>query len=168
MTTGPGLGRRLVGNTLHAASGRIASLLLWLVLTPPLYHALGVQGFAVWSLFFALAGWLGSLDLGLAPSVLRNIGSWRVKETDRIAAMAAELAKIGAEVEAGEDYLRVTPPRTFRSASIRTYDDHRMATAGAVLGLVVEGIEVRDIATTGKTLPEFVSMWSDMLAGSPA
>src|SRR3569832_221245 len=61
------------------------------------------------------------------PSTLRNIGSWRVKETDRIAAMATELRKLGASVEEGADYLRVTPPEQIRSATIDTYDDHRMA-----------------------------------------
>ncbi|HJU70207.1 MAG TPA: 3-phosphoshikimate 1-carboxyvinyltransferase, partial [Paucimonas sp.] len=61
------------------------------------------------------------------PSTLRNIGSWRVKETDRIAAMATELRKLGASVEEGADYLRVTPPEQIRSAAIDTYDDHRMA-----------------------------------------
>src|SRR5690606_5240381 len=61
------------------------------------------------------------------PSILRNIGSWRVKETDRIAAMATELRKLGATVEEGDDYLRVTPPDVIQSAAIDTYDDHRMA-----------------------------------------
>src|SRR5437764_198438 len=61
------------------------------------------------------------------PTTLRNIGSWRVRETDRIAAMATELRKLGAIVDAGPDWLRVTPPVVFRSATIDTYDDHRIA-----------------------------------------
>ncbi|MDO4768921.1 MAG: 3-phosphoshikimate 1-carboxyvinyltransferase, partial [Brachymonas sp.] len=64
------------------------------------------------------------------PSTLRNIASWRVKETDRIAAMATELRKLGAEVEEGADFIRITPPASaqhWRAASIHTYDDHRMA-----------------------------------------
>jgi len=61
------------------------------------------------------------------PSTLRNIASWRVKETDRLAAMASELRKVGAAVEEGPDFLAITPPRTWRAASIATYDDHRMA-----------------------------------------
>ena len=63
------------------------------------------------------------------PSTLRNIASWRVKETDRLAAMATELRKLGAEVEEGPDFIRVTrwPPADWRAASIHTYDDHRMA-----------------------------------------
>ncbi|KDB53235.1 3-phosphoshikimate 1-carboxyvinyltransferase/cytidine monophosphate kinase [Sphaerotilus natans subsp. natans DSM 6575] len=61
------------------------------------------------------------------PSTLRNIASWRVKETDRIAAMACELRKLGATVEEGEDFIRVEPLARFQPASIHTYDDHRMA-----------------------------------------
>ena len=61
------------------------------------------------------------------PTRLRNIASWRVKETDRIAAMAAELRKLGAAVREGEDFIEVTPPAQWRHATIRTYDDHRMA-----------------------------------------
>ena len=61
------------------------------------------------------------------PSTLRNIASWRVKETDRLAAMASELRKVGADVEEGPDFLRITPPQAWRAASIATYDDHRMA-----------------------------------------
>ena len=61
------------------------------------------------------------------PSTLRNIGSWRVKETDRIAAMATELRKVGAEVDEGSDWIRIAPPKQFLEATIDTYDDHRMA-----------------------------------------
>ena len=61
------------------------------------------------------------------PSTLRNIASWRVKETDRLAAMATELRKLGAQVEEGADFLRVTPPAQWTAASIHTYDDHRVA-----------------------------------------
>ncbi len=61
------------------------------------------------------------------PSTLRNIASWRVKETDRLAAMATELRKLGATVEEGTDFLRISPPQAWKSASIATYDDHRMA-----------------------------------------
>jgi 3-phosphoshikimate 1-carboxyvinyltransferase len=63
------------------------------------------------------------------PSRLRNIGSWRVKETDRLAAMTSELRKLGAEVAQGEDFLQIVPPSTWRAATIATYDDHRMAMA---------------------------------------
>ena len=60
-------------------------------------------------------------------TTLRNIYNWRVKETDRLFAMATELRKVGAEVEEGEDYLKITPPKVLKHAAIDTYDDHRMA-----------------------------------------
>src|SRR5205807_4675070 len=69
------------------------------------------------------------------PSTLRNIASWRVKETDRIAAMARELRKLGAAVEEGADTLRVTPPARLRPATIDTYDDHRMAMSFSLTAL---------------------------------
>src|SRR5439155_15745615 len=72
------------------------------------------------------------------PSTIRNIASWRVKETDRIAAMAAELRKLGAAVEEGADALRVTPPARFKPATIATYGDHRttMSLSLAALGVI--------------------------------
>jgi 3-phosphoshikimate 1-carboxyvinyltransferase len=88
-------------------------------------------------------------------SVLRNIASWRVKETDRIAAMAAELAKIGAGVEAGTDFLRVTPPAQFQPASIRTYDDHRMAMCFSLAALAGVPVRIEDPDCVGKTFPGY-------------
>ncbi|HTR96259.1 MAG TPA: lipopolysaccharide biosynthesis protein [Candidatus Acidoferrales bacterium] len=90
-----GLARRLASNTLHAASGRVASLLLWLVLTPPLYRSLGVEGFAVWSLFFALTGYLGSLDLGLASATLRHVSASHARGDDRAAGGFATVSVLG-------------------------------------------------------------------------
>jgi len=95
-------------------------------------------------------------------SVLRNIGSWRVKETDRIAAMAAELAKIGAEVEAGSDYLRVTPPKVFRSASIATYDDHRMAMCFSLAALAGVPVRIEDPNCVAKTFPEYFQTFASI------
>jgi O-antigen/teichoic acid export membrane protein len=92
------LARRLAANTLHAATGRVASLLLWLLLTPPLFRALGVDGFAVWSLFFALAGWLGSLDLGLAPGTLRHVAAARARGDEAAAGAFATLSVLGYAV----------------------------------------------------------------------
>ena len=94
------------------------------------------------------------------PSTLRNIASWRVKETDRIAAMAAELRKLGAQVEEGADFIRITPPASpaaWQAASIRTYDDHRMAMCGALAAFNPAGLPVRieDPRCVGKTFPEF-------------
>lgn len=94
------------------------------------------------------------------PSTLRNIASWRVKETDRIAAMTAELRKLGATVEEGTDYIRITPPATpahWRSASIATYDDHRMAMCFSLAAFNPAGLSVRieDPRCVGKTFPEY-------------
>ncbi|MBS0315902.1 MAG: bifunctional 3-phosphoshikimate 1-carboxyvinyltransferase/cytidylate kinase [Proteobacteria bacterium] len=94
------------------------------------------------------------------PSTLRNIASWRVKETDRIAAMAAELRKLGALVDEGADFLRVTPPATpadWRAASIRTYDDHRIAMCFALAAFNPAGLPVRieDPKCVAKTFPDY-------------
>lgn len=91
------------------------------------------------------------------PTTLRNIASWRVKETDRLAAMATELRKMGAEVEEGADFLRVAPPANWRAASIHTYDDHRMAMCFALAAFNRGGAHVRieDPKCVGKTFPDF-------------
>ncbi|NEX60616.1 3-phosphoshikimate 1-carboxyvinyltransferase [Noviherbaspirillum galbum] len=94
------------------------------------------------------------------PSVLRNIGSWRVKETDRIAAMATELRKVGATVEEGADYLRVTPPAELRPAAIDTYDDHRMAMCFSLASLDGRerrgtAIRINDPKCVAKTFPDY-------------
>jgi 3-phosphoshikimate 1-carboxyvinyltransferase len=89
------------------------------------------------------------------PSVLRNIGSWRVKETDRISAMACELAKTGARVESGPDYLRVEPPAVVRAATIDTYDDHRMAMCFSLLALAGVPVRINEPACVAKTFPTY-------------
>jgi len=94
------------------------------------------------------------------PSTLRNIASWRVKETDRIAAMATELRKLGATVEEGADYLRVTPPADIRSAAIDTYDDHRMAmcfSLATLNGAARRGntMRINDPKCVAKTFPDY-------------
>ena len=89
------------------------------------------------------------------PSVLRNIGGWRVKETDRIAAMAAELAKLGAGVEAGRDYLRIVPPSVVRAATIETYDDHRMAMSFSLAACGGVGVRINDPGCVAKTFPDY-------------
>jgi 3-phosphoshikimate 1-carboxyvinyltransferase len=91
-------------------------------------------------------------------STLRNIGSWRVKETDRIAAMGTELRKVGAEVEEGADYLRITPPHAARltpHAEIDTYDDHRMAMCFSLVALGGVPVRINDPACVRKTFPEY-------------
>ena len=89
------------------------------------------------------------------PSTLRNIGNWRIKETDRLAAMATELRKLGAEVEEGADHLRVTPPRAFRAATIDTYDDHRMAMCFSLAALAGVPVRINDPDCVRKTFPEY-------------
>jgi 3-phosphoshikimate 1-carboxyvinyltransferase len=89
------------------------------------------------------------------PCVLNNIGSWRVKETDRLTAMATELRKIGAVVEEGLDYLAITPPINFVTANIHTYDDHRMAMCFSLLRFAGIPITIEDPDCVNKTFPNF-------------
>jgi 3-phosphoshikimate 1-carboxyvinyltransferase len=96
------------------------------------------------------------------PSTLRGIAHLRLHETDRLSALAHELSALGALVTELPDGLRIEPA-PLHGAPFATYDDHRLATAGAVLGLVVPGVTVQDIATTAKTLPDFVTRWRTML-----
>ena len=102
------------------------------------------------------------------PSTLRNIGSWRVKETDRIAAMATELRKLGATVEEGSDWLRVTPPERILAATIDTYDDHRMAmcfSLASLDGALRRGSEIRinDPQCVAKTFPEYFEVFGKIM-----
>jgi 3-phosphoshikimate 1-carboxyvinyltransferase len=96
------------------------------------------------------------------PSRLTGLAHMRGHETDRMSALRAELIRMGAEVTQSPDALEITP-RPLSGGVWRAYDDHRMATAGAVLGLAVDGVQVDDIATTSKTLPDFPGMWTRML-----
>jgi len=94
------------------------------------------------------------------PSTLRNIGSWRVKETDRLSAMTTELRKLGALVEEGTDYLRVTPPIALEPATIDTYDDHRMAMCFSLAslrgaGLAGTTVRINDPKCVAKTFPDY-------------
>ena len=89
------------------------------------------------------------------PSTLRNIGSWRVKETDRIAAMATELRKVGAKVDERTDSLTITPPTTLTPATIDTYDDHRMAMCFALVALGGVAVRINDPGCVAKTFPEY-------------
>jgi 3-phosphoshikimate 1-carboxyvinyltransferase len=99
-----------------------------------------------------------------SPSRLSGIGHLRLHETDRLAALAEELGNLGGEV-AEEAEALVIAPRPLHGGLFATYEDHRLATAAAVLGLAVPGIEVENVATTQKTLPDFPARWSAMLAG---
>jgi 3-phosphoshikimate 1-carboxyvinyltransferase len=95
-------------------------------------------------------------------STLRNIGSWRVKETDRIAAMAAELKKLGAEVGAGPDWLSVTPPSHWRPATIDTYDDHRMAMCFSLAALGGVPVRINDPGCVRKTFPDYFAVFHSL------
>lgn len=94
------------------------------------------------------------------PSTLRNIASWRVKETDRLSAMATELRKVGAEVEEGPDYIRITPPDELKPATIDTYDDHRMAMCFSLASLDGKArrgnaMRINDPKCVAKTFPDY-------------
>ena len=99
-----------------------------------------------------------------SPSRLRGIGHLRGHETDRLHALGAELSGIGCDVEETDDSLSITPGN-LHGGFWRAYADHRMATAGAILGLVVPGIHIDDIACTAKTIPDFAQRWSRMING---
>lgn len=100
--------------------------------------------------------------LANGPSYLRGIAHIRGHETDRIAAIVTELQNLGCDARELEDGLEIHP-MPLHSGVFRSYADHRMAQAGAVLGLAVQGVEVENIATTSKTLPDFVGMWAALL-----
>ena len=97
-----------------------------------------------------------------SPSHLRGIAHLRLHETDRLAALTREINALGGDVVEEESALHITPA-PLHGGVFHTYDDHRLATAGAVIGLVVPGIEVENIATTRKTLPDFPGLWSSLL-----
>jgi len=106
---------------------------------------------------FALAAFADS------PTTFHGIGHIRGHETDRIAALVGNLRELGGEAEELADGIRVIP-RPLHGGLWRAHHDHRLATAGAVIGLRVAGVEVDDIGTTAKTMPEFPQLWADMLA----
>lgn len=97
-----------------------------------------------------------------SPSRLRGIAHLRGHETDRLAALATELQRLGGDCTQTEDGL-IIRPRPLHGGLFHTYADHRMAMAAAVLGLRVPGVVVQDVQTTGKTLPDFTGLWTDLL-----
>ena len=99
-----------------------------------------------------------------SPSRLRGIGHLRGHESDRLEALSTQINALGGNVRAKANSLRISPA-PLHGGDFETYDDHRMATAGAVLGLRVPGVRVVDVETTRKTLPGFAEMWREMLAG---
>jgi len=97
-----------------------------------------------------------------SPSKLSGIGHLRLHETDRLAALNKELTNLGSKVVEGEDYLEIYPAK-LHGGIFHTYEDHRLATAGAVIGLAIPNVEVENIETTRKTLPNFVGLWQELL-----
>lgn len=115
-------------------------------------------------------GEVGELTPGIAavaaladsPSTLSGVAHLRLHETDRLAALTKEINGLGGDVTETVDGLHIRP-RALRGGVVHTYDDHRMATAGAIIGLVVKGVEIENVGTTAKTLPDFPGMWTGML-----
>ena len=97
-------------------------------------------------------------------STLRNIASWRVKETDRLAAMAKELRKLGADVEEGKDFLKITPGKLKPGVAIDTYDDHRMAMSFSLVALGGVSVRINDPQCVAKTFPDFFASFRKILA----
>ena len=122
-------------------------------------HGIDVDLHEVGELTPAIAALAALAD---SPSHLRGIGHLRKHETDRLAALTREINALGGSVVEEETSLHITPA-PLHGGVFHTYDDHRLATAGAVLGLVVPEIEVENIATTRKTLPDFPGLWSSLL-----
>ncbi|MEU6121469.1 3-phosphoshikimate 1-carboxyvinyltransferase [Streptomyces sp. NPDC047123] len=113
---------------------------------------------------------VGELTPGIAavaaladsPSTLRGVAHLRLHETDRLAALTKEINELGGDVTETADGLHIRP-RRLHGGIFHTYDDHRMATAGAIIGLAVEGVQIENVATTAKTLPDFPDLWTGML-----
>ena len=103
-----------------------------------------------------------------SPSHLRGIGHLRLHETDRLAALTREINSLGGNVVEEETALHITPNgamgKGLHGGTFHTYEDHRLATAGAVIGLVVPGVEIENVATTRKTLPDFPGLWQSLVS----
>jgi 3-phosphoshikimate 1-carboxyvinyltransferase len=103
-----------------------------------------------------------------SPSHLRGIAHLRLHETDRLAALTREINALGGSVVEEDSALHITPASTFgadlHGGTFHTYDDHRLATAGAVIGLVVPDVKVENVATTRKTLPDFPGLWQSLIS----
>jgi 3-phosphoshikimate 1-carboxyvinyltransferase len=100
--------------------------------------------------------------LAEGPSTITGIGHIRHHETDRLAALATEINKLGGRVTELDDGLHIEPAE-LHGGEWLSYEDHRMATAGAIIGLRVPGVLIENIGTTAKTLPEFAQLWRDMV-----
>ena len=99
-----------------------------------------------------------------SPTTISGIGHMRLHETDRLAALTKEFSGLGADITDTADALHIRPAQ-LHGGVFATYDDHRMAMAGAIIGLAVSSVDVENIATTGKTMPDFAARWSRMVTG---
>jgi 3-phosphoshikimate 1-carboxyvinyltransferase len=104
--------------------------------------------------------------LARGTTTISGIGNWRVKETDRLAAMATELRKLGAHVVEGEDHLEVTPPARLAPATIDTYKDHRMAMSFSLAALGDVAVTINDPGCTSKTFPGYFEAFASLVGGS--
>ncbi|GAB3297516.1 3-phosphoshikimate 1-carboxyvinyltransferase [Epidermidibacterium keratini] len=102
-----------------------------------------------------------------SPSTIRGVGYIRGHETDRLAALATEFTGLGAQIDETDDGLQIVP-RPLHGGTFATYADHRLAHAGALVGLLVDGVEVDNIATTAKAMPQFAGLWTTLVTGSDA
>lgn len=103
--------------------------------------------------------------LARTPSRFTGVAHIRLQETDRLAALATEIGRLGGDVDELPDGLAIRP-RRLHGGQVATYDDHRIAMAAAVLGLGVDGVLVEDVTTTGKTVPDFAGSWARLLGGA--
>jgi 3-phosphoshikimate 1-carboxyvinyltransferase len=128
-------------------------------------HGLDIDLHDVGELTPAIAALAALAD---SPSHLRGIGHLRLHETDRLAALTREINSLGGNVVEDETSLHVTPHgamgKGLHGGTFHTYEDHRLATAGAVIGLVVPGVEIENVATTRKTLPDFPGLWQSLVS----
>ncbi|MCX6497110.1 MAG: 3-phosphoshikimate 1-carboxyvinyltransferase, partial [Rhodoluna sp.] len=97
------------------------------------------------------------------PSRITGIAHLRGHETDRLSALTTEINNIGGNATELEDGIAIEPSAALHSGTWSTYEDHRMATAGAIIGLRVPGITIEDVSVVSKTMPEFVSLWTELL-----
>jgi 3-phosphoshikimate 1-carboxyvinyltransferase len=104
--------------------------------------------------------------LASSPSTITGIGHLRGHETDRLAALSAEINALGGAVTVLDDGLHIEP-RTLHGGVWHSYDDHRMSTAGAIIGLAIAGIEIEGIEATAKTLPQFPQLWAALVGDAP-
>ena len=102
--------------------------------------------------------------LAKSPTQIRGVAHLRGHETDRLSALVSEINSLGGDATEKEDGMIIKPAK-LHGGLWKTYEDHRMATAGAIIGLAVPGVEIEDISVTAKTIPEFVSLWEQMLKG---